>query len=69
MAEIRKQAEAHWKYTYGVIKIMLKLVKYLYIEAYVHGYKHGMAEVDDQCDGDYHIEYVDAEHVRLTREV
>jgi len=39
--EARKLAEAHWKYTEKIILLMLELTKYSYIEAMVHGFKHG----------------------------
>ena len=52
----REKAEAHWKYTLGVIdrlptegdKIIdeyqkwLPLLEFLYVEAMLHGYKHGL---------------------------
>jgi hypothetical protein len=54
--EIRKMALGHWEYTKGVIfacakmfnqeidEDSLELVKYLYIEALIHGYKHAIEE-------------------------
>ena len=53
--EIRELAEEHWKYTEGVIqrivtgkwtdvvleKETLSLFKYVYVEALIHGFKHG----------------------------
>ena len=56
MSDFKKMAEEHWKYTEGVIKrshlayippnnytkMFLSLAKYLYIQAMVHGYKHGV---------------------------
>lgn len=33
--DIRKMAEEHAKYTMGIIK-------YVYIEAFIHGVKHGL---------------------------
>lgn len=50
----RKEAESHWIYTDGIfVKIiklygqpltdeMRELIKYCYVEAMIHGYKHGM---------------------------
>jgi len=42
---MRKRAEEHWEYTEGIIRILfrafLRLAKYLYVKAMVHGYKHG----------------------------
>lgn len=51
----RESAEAHWKYTLGIIERLpiegvaiideyqkwLPLLEYLYVEALLHGYKHG----------------------------
>lgn len=60
MSDIRERAKEHWGYTEGIIrKLMIDLkdftyediinmMEYLYIEAMVHGYKHGVEkrEVD-----------------------
>ena len=46
--ELRKIANAHWSYTLGVINLMLRLCKYLYIEAFIHGYKHKRDEKENE---------------------
>ncbi len=44
--EIRKEAEAHWNYTRGLIDACdvdeeaIALACYCYIQAYIHAYKH-----------------------------
>ncbi len=54
----KKSVEAHWKYTEGIIKrshlahippnnytrMFMSLAKYLYVQAMLHGYKHGQEE-------------------------
>jgi len=49
----KQLAEEHWKYTEGIIKLIyhgpklnLKIFKYLYIQAMIHGIKHGREEND-----------------------
>jgi len=37
----REIAEAHWKYTKKIIDKMVELVEIAYIEAMIHGMKHG----------------------------
>ena len=57
MDEFKEKAQAHWGYTEQVIllsvpevqrqdfeKTYIPLMKYLYIQAMVHGYKHGVEE-------------------------
>lgn len=39
--EIRKLAEAHWEYTERIILYQLELMHFLYVEAMIHGFKHG----------------------------
>ncbi len=34
-------AREHWSYTESLIKVLLKLAKFLYVRAFIHGYKHG----------------------------
>jgi len=53
---IRDKAVAHWKYTENIMKLTAKaageelpdelsdLMQYLYVEAMLHGYKHGRAD-------------------------
>ena len=45
-SEIRAEAEAHWDYTDKIIQDMLRLVRTVYIEAFVHGFKHGKMEAE-----------------------
>lgn len=42
--EARKLAEAHWEYTEHIIRELVSLAHYLYVEALVHGIKHGKEE-------------------------
>ena len=54
MNDAEKTANEHWKYTEGIINKfrkqemsineILKLCKYLYIQAFIHGFKHGVEE-------------------------
>ena len=37
----KELAEAHWAYTEQIILKMLEIAKFLYIEAMLHGIKHG----------------------------
>jgi len=37
----REIAEAHWKYTKKIIDKMVELVGVAYVEAMIHGMKHG----------------------------
>lgn len=50
MRDFKEEAKAHWKYTEGIIRILfrifLKLAKYLYIQAMIHGYKHGKEDAN-----------------------
>jgi len=57
--DIKKVALEHWKYTDGIIKLswlytiaperyaklFLSLCKYCYIQAFIHGYKHGQEDL------------------------
>ncbi len=36
----REDAENHWEYTEDLIKKMLEITHYLYVEAMIHGGKH-----------------------------
>lgn len=49
MDDFREKAEAHWKYTFDLITQLLRTMGWLYIEAMVHGYKHGK---EDVCSAD-----------------
>ena len=42
----REEAEKHWKYTEGVILLMLELTHYLYVEAMIHGAKHIKGDIN-----------------------
>jgi len=37
----REDAEAHWRYTENIIVLLLELTHVLYVEALLHGAKHG----------------------------
>ncbi len=43
----RQEAEAHWKFTEGVVLKMLEVTHYTYVEALLHGDKHGKEDKDD----------------------
>jgi len=53
----RDIAQEHWEYTRGLLKIIepdmrFDMAEYLYIEAFVHGDKHGYKRgVADSLDG------------------
>ena len=40
----RQLAKEHWEFLEKFILIMLKVTKFLVIEAFVHGYKHAKEE-------------------------
>lgn len=47
--DIRQLAEKHWEYTEAILVLgdadmSLALIKYLYVEAMIHGYKHAKEE-------------------------
>ena len=44
--DVRDEAEAHWEYTDKIIQDVLRLVRTAYIEAFIHGFKHGKRETD-----------------------
>lgn len=46
MSIFRKRAEEHWKFIEGIITILLKLAKWLYIQGMIHGYKHGKEDAE-----------------------
>ena len=37
----REEIEKHWEYTEQIIMKLIELMHYLYVEAMVHGEKHG----------------------------
>ena len=41
MSTPREAAEQHWKYTEKIIAHVMELVRTAYIEAMIHGWKHG----------------------------
>lgn len=48
MTDFREEAEAHWRYTEGIIRILFRIFlvlgRYLYVRGMMHGYKHGKEE-------------------------
>lgn len=34
-------SESHWLWTYGLLKALLPLIRYIYVTAFDHGVKHG----------------------------
>ena len=44
MTDIRQVATEHWGYTKKVLMDMARLSETLYIEAFIHGYKHGLGD-------------------------
>ena len=43
----RQAAEEHWIYTKRIIDAVMELVHVAYVEAMIHGWKHGREEVKD----------------------
>jgi len=60
MDRVKKLAEEHWKYTKGVIDRIddrcVDLAEYLYIQAFLHGYKHAIDDKDKATTFMNHIE-------------
>jgi len=63
MTDVRKTAELHWNYTKGIIERVMKLCAvddsfqieefiemchYIYVEVFIHGYKHRVGECDSK---------------------
>ena len=46
--EARKLAKAHWEYTNQILLHQLELMERLYIEAMIHGIKHGGEDKNDR---------------------
>ncbi len=44
--EVRAEAEAHWDYTEKIILDMLRLVRTVYVEVFIHGVRHGREDVE-----------------------
>jgi len=44
MKTTREIAEEHWQYTKKIIDIMMELAHTTFVEAMVHGWKHGKEE-------------------------
>jgi len=46
--EAKKLAEEHWDYVERLIELMIEnemeLLKFHYVEAFIHGYKHGVED-------------------------
>lgn len=42
----RRDAERHWEYTAKIIDECIRLTRRAYIEAMLHGYKHGKSEFE-----------------------
>lgn len=40
----REDAEAHWRYTRKIIDVLVELAHVCYVEAMIHGAKHGMED-------------------------
>ncbi len=61
----KEDIKEHWKYTLGVIERLpiegnatideyqkwVPLLEYLYIEAMLHGYKHGLQTLEETSNG------------------
>ncbi|MBA7697051.1 hypothetical protein ES703_105709 [subsurface metagenome] len=48
MGDVRAEAEAHWEYTDKIIQDMIRLVKTVYIEVFIHAHKHGKESADSE---------------------
>lgn len=44
--DVRAEAEDHWEYTDKIIQDILRLVHTAYVEAFIHGFKHGKREAE-----------------------
>ena len=42
--KLDEMIDGHWNYTFGLIKLFLKLLEYVYKQAFKHGYKHGLTD-------------------------
>lgn len=40
--EINELAEKHWAYTAQILTKQMEMMHYLYVQAMIHGVKHGM---------------------------
>ena len=40
----KETAEKHWEFIHGLIMVMLAVMHYLFVEALIHGAKHGREE-------------------------
>lgn len=49
--DVRQVATEHWEYTEKVLSKMAQLGKTLYIEAFIHGYKHGLEDSTKSLNG------------------
>jgi hypothetical protein len=47
--EIKNMAEKHWQYTEQILLKQIELTHYLYVQAMIHGFKHGQ---DDKIKED-----------------
>lgn len=53
MQTVQKLAEAHWSYiqdfllTHGESSETITKIKFHYISAFIHGYKHGIEDVEN----------------------
>lgn len=45
-SEIRQQAEEHWEWIEQVLKNRETETRHMFIEGFIHGYKHGKEEVE-----------------------
>jgi hypothetical protein len=41
----KEMAEQHWEWVESVLRQQLEVTKKMYIDAFVHGYKHGQDDV------------------------
>ena len=60
LEEVRRLAEDHWKYTSELIvhvlriynikmdEELLEILRFLYVEAMIHGYKHGIEDMKNK---------------------
>lgn len=45
---LRDAARDHWEYTRKVLKAMSGVAECLYVEAFIHGAKHGRAQIEKE---------------------
>ncbi len=50
MKKVEELADKHWEFVEGLIMILIKMGKYLFKKAIIHGYKHGQKDMEKKDD-------------------